>query len=222
VWVRFVEGVQYVRKDAMIAVILLQVSILIAVEKSFASLMPSFALDFLGYQVRDITLLFIVPTAVGTLLGVGLANKLKSRVPKHRLITFGISLDALALLLAVIIVPLTRFLPELIPGFTPEGVRLFLVVLLAATSGFADPFILVSAQTIFQERTPNAEQGRVFGLQNTVQNLFAFVPVIAIGALSGVVAVPVVISALGGIVCITAVVGAVFYHRRQQHTAVKA
>ncbi len=216
VWVRFVEGVQYVRKDAMIAVILLQVSILIAVEKSFASLMPSFALDFLGYQVRDITLLFIVPTAVGTLLGVWLANQLKTRVAKHRLITFGISLDALALLLAVIIVPLTRLLPDMIPGFTPDGVRLTLVVLLATLSGFADPFILVSAQTIFQERTPNAEQGRVFGLQNTVQNLFAFVPVIAIGALSGVVAVPVVISALGGIIALTAIAGAVFYSRRSR------
>ncbi len=215
VWVRFVEGVQYVRKDAIIALLLIQVSILIAVEKSFASLMPSFALDFLGFRVRDITLVFIVPTALGTLLGVAVANRLKRTVPKHRLVNFGITLDALALMLAVAIVPLTRWLPDLIPVFTPDGVRLALVILLALASGFADPFILVSAQTVLQERTPNEEQGRVFGLQNTVQNLFAFVPVVAIGALSGVVPVPAVITGLGVIVAITAVAGAVYYHRHQ-------
>lgn len=215
VWVRFVEGVRYVRKDAIIAVLLLQVSILIAVEKSFASLMPSFALDFLGFRVRDITLVFIVPTAVGTLIGVALANKLKRTVPKHRLVNFGITLDAFALMLAVAIVPLTRWLPELIPALTPDGVRLSLVILLAAASGFADPFILVSAQTVLQERTPNEDQGRVFGLQNTVQNLFAFVPVVAIGALSGIVAVPALISGLGLIVAVTAAGGALYYHRHQ-------
>jgi len=215
VWVRFVEGVRYVRKDSIIAVLLLQVSILIAVEKSFASLMPSFALDFLGFRVRDITLVFIVPTAVGTLLGVALANHLKKKIPKHRLVNFGITLDALALMLAVAIVPLTRWLPDLVPFFSPEGVRLALVILLAGASGFADPFILVSAQTVLQERTPNEEQGRVFGLQNTVQNLFAFIPVVAIGVLSGVVAVPVVIAGLGVIVGITAITGAIYFHRHQ-------
>ncbi|MDP2789584.1 MAG: MFS transporter [bacterium] len=215
VWVRFVEGVRYVRKDSMIAVLMLQVSILIAVEKSFASLMPSFALDFLGFRVRDITLVFIVPTAVGTLLGVALANRLKRTIPKHRLVNFGITLDALALMLAVAIVPLTRWLPDVIPFFTPDGVRLALVILLASASGFADPFILVSAQTVLQERTPNEEQGRVFGLQNTVQNLFAFIPVVAIGALSGIVAVPAVITGLGVIVGLTAIAGAVYYHRHQ-------
>ncbi len=215
VWVRFIEGIRYVRRDAVVMTLLLQVSILIAVEKSFASLMPSFALDFLGFRVRDITLVFIVPTAVGTLLGVALANHLKKKIPKHRLVNFGITLDALALMLAVAIVPLTRWLPDLVPFFSPEGVRLALVILLAGASGFADPFILVSAQTVLQERTPNEEQGRVFGLQNTVQNLFAFVPVVAIGALSGVVAVPVVIAGLGVIVGITAIAGAVYYHRHQ-------
>jgi hypothetical protein len=215
VWVRFVEGVRYVRKDSIIAVLLLQVSILIAVEKSFASLMPSFALDFLGFRVRDITLVFIVPTAVGTLLGVALANHLKKKIPKHRLVNFGITLDALALMLAVAIVPLTRWLPDVIPFFSPDGVRLALVILLAGASGFADPFILVSAQTVLQERTPNEEQGRVFGLQNTVQNLFAFIPVVAIGVLSGVVAVPVVIAGLGVIVGITAITGAIYFHRHQ-------
>ncbi|MEK7570256.1 MAG: MFS transporter [Patescibacteria group bacterium] len=215
VWVRFVEGVQYVRKDALIAVLLLQVSILIAVEKSFASLMPSFALDFLGFRVRDITLVFILPTAVGTLLGVALANRLKRSVPKHRLVNFGITLDALALMFAVAIVPLTHWLSGTVPGFTPDGVRLVLVMLLAGASGFADPFILVSAQTALQERTPNEEQGRVFGLQNTVQNLFAFLPVVAIGALSGIVPVPAVIAGLGAIIGLTAIAGAVFYHRHQ-------
>ncbi|MFA6588312.1 MAG: MFS transporter [Patescibacteria group bacterium] len=218
VWVRFVEGVKYVRKDAIIGVLLLQVSILIAVEKSFASLMPSFALDFLGFRVRDITLVFIIPTAVGTLLGVFLANKLKHRIPLHRLVTFGITLDALALLLAIAIVPLAHWLPDLIPAFSPNGVRLALVILLAGASGFADPFILVSAQTVLQDRTPNHEQGRVFGLQNTVQNLFAFVPVIGIGALSGIIAVPAVITSLGAIVGITAIAGAVFFHKHQLTT----
>jgi MFS family permease len=120
-------------------------------------------------------------------------------------------LDALALLFAVLIYPIANSLHWLLPSLSPEVFRTAIVICLAMLSGFADPFIIVSAQTILQERVPNQEQGRVFGLQNTVQNMFAFLPVFIIGALDGILAVPVIISVLGALIAVMAFLGIYFF-----------
>jgi hypothetical protein len=208
------EGFRYVAKNPLTLFILIQVSTVFAIQKAFISLLPSFALDYLGFTVKSISVILILPVACGTLAGVALANYLKHRVPKQRMITTGMVIDGAALLLAAILYPLAYGAHAIIPGVSVDVLRIAIVILLASAIGFADPFIIISVQTTLQERTPLGEQGRVFGFQSMLQNLFALGVVLMVGVANRFLSVPSVLAILGGITALFAIIGMRFFRHR--------
>lgn len=212
VWERFKEGFAFLRSSRVVLFIVFQVSFLFSIEKTFVSLLPSFSLDLLGFSVESITFLLLLPTGIGTLAGVLLANRLKRRVQKSSLITFGMFLDAFALLCVPFLKSTAGWLDvhtALSAIFALNG----LVIAFAFLSGFADPFIIISAQTALQERTPNEKRGRLFGNQILIMNALSILPVLGIGLLATVVRLEVVIFSLGLLVLFMTFAGMFVYRR---------
>lgn len=205
------EGVRFMLRDKVVRLLLIQVSIIFGIERAFISLAPSFALDWLKISVQDISLYLILPTGIGTLCGTLLANVAKRRVSRNAMVTFGTLLDGVCL----ISLSLFAFFRDTSGGIFGEGGTTTIVVIgiLAFCSGFADPFIIIPAQTVVQERTPKEKRGRIFANLLLFMNALGIIPIIAIGYISTVVPVVTIITALGIIVLIVGIVSA-FYWRR--------
>lgn len=200
---RLREGIRFVLGHPVILFVILQVAVVFSIERSVISLLPSFSEQFLGFSVSDLSFFLILPTGVGTVAGVLVANRLKRRRGKQTLITIGMLLDGIALLALAWWPTLHVFFPNAY-GF---------IIVLAFLSGFADPFIIVPAQTTLHERAPAQDHGRVFGALYTVINAVGIVPVLVIGLLASTVPLAAILTALALAILAMTVAGTLFYRR---------
>lgn len=211
-WSRLTEGVRFVRQHPAVLLTILQVGALFSIERGFISLAPSFSEQLLHFNVEQLSLFLILPTGIGALLGAVVANAVKRRFQKDHLITFGMMLDGLALLLIAFIEPIVGAGPAF--GLTAALALKLFIVTMAVLSGFADPFIIVSAQTAIHELVPNEDRGRVFGSLYTIINAMALVPVLVIGALvSRGFSLTQMVFGLGVAILLATLGGAMFYRR---------
>jgi sugar phosphate permease len=210
---RMLEGIRHIWLNPIIRFVIFQAAIVFSIERAFISLAPSFSQNFLRLNVEGLSLYIILPTGIGTLCGVLLANKLKHKINKGKLITTGMFLDGFALTalaLWMVIFNIVRGVG--IPVTTESFIPVF-VVILAWISGFADPFILVPVQTTIHERTPAEDRGRVFGGLYTFSNIMGLLPVLVIGALSDIVKINYIVIALGAIILAVTVQGIFFFRK---------
>jgi MFS family permease len=208
---RFKEGFQLMREDKVIAFLSFQVSFIFAMERGFLSLAPAFILTWLDLTAEDISLFVILPTGIGTLVGTLMTNVVKKKLPKKYMVTFGTLLDGLCLVLLSLYAPISSALVG--AGVGADHVAVYVVAVLAFFSGFADPFIIVPAQTVMQERTPKEKRGRIFGNLVLLMNVLGLIPVLAIGLLSKAISVVPIIGAMGALILIVGFYG-VWYWRR--------
>lgn len=208
---RLKEGFRFMVQDKVVGFLAFQVSFIFAVEKGFITLLPAFALDWLGVTLDDISLYLILPTGIGTLVGVLAANALKTRMARNRMVTSGTLLDGFALLALSAFGFAKSFAAS--QGLDPFTFSLWYIAVLAFFSGFADPFIIVPAQTVLQERTPKEKRGRVFGNLVLLMNLLGLIPVVAIGLITKFVSIVAVIAGLGTIVVIVGIFGIVYWRK---------
>lgn len=210
---RLKEGIRFVRTDRLILFIIFQVAVVFSIERAFISLVPSFSQDYLKFSVSEISTILILPTGLGTFVGALIANKFKHRVPKNKFINFGMFLDGILLGLFIFFQLFSSFLTSLIPGVDPLTFTKIYIFTLAFFSGFADPFIIVPAQTSLQEKTPNENRGRVFGVLTFTMNIFGIVAVLIIGGLADLLSLPVAVASLSIIILVVATWGVRFYRR---------
>jgi MFS family permease len=176
---------------------------------------PSFAKDVFHLTIEQISYFLILPTGLGAVAGVLVVNRFKHRVPKHRLINIGMILDGLALLLIALWPGAQTVLGSGASAIDPGVLMKWAVAALAFLSGFADPFIIIPAQTALHELTPDEERGRVFGALYTVINFLGIIPVLVIGAVAELVSMNLIILVLGSIILLAAVQGVYFYRRHR-------
>lgn len=209
---RLVEGVRYVRTERIVLFVIFQVALVFSIERAFISLVPSFSQDVLQFSVEQISTLLILPTGIGTLVGALLANRYKYRVARNRLMTFGMCLDGVALFL---LVGYRLFEGDLATLFSADLVTVSKVCvwILAFVSGFADPFIIIPAQTSLQLRVPEESRGRVFGVLTFGMNVMGIIAVLIIGGLADALSLPIVISALAVIILAVTAYGVRFYRK---------
>jgi predicted MFS family arabinose efflux permease len=188
-------------------------AIVFSIQRGFLSMAPAFAENFLKFNLDHISTFLILPVGVGALAGVLLANSIKHRVSKSRMITGGMLINGLALLGLAFWTAGHSALTALGVPISQESFAPIIVSILAFLSGFADPFIIVSVQTALQERTHPNDRGRVFGGLYTFMNIAGLLPILIIGAITNLVNLNVVILILGLIVLVAAVRGIFFYRR---------
>lgn len=171
------DGIAFIRSRRVVWVVVLELAIVFAVERSLIALIPGFAQRVLRFSITDISLLLITPVAAGALVAAGTANLLKHRFGKRRLIAFGILLAGLAL------VGFAAHGAVGDPMLAPrqDAAELLYLVALAALTGFADVLIIIAAQTTLHEETPSHTRGRVFGSLITLMNLVGL-PMILLAA----------------------------------------
>jgi len=202
------EGFAFMMKDKVVAFLMFQVSFIFAVERGFISLAPAFALDWLAIDVSDISLYLILPTGLGTLAGTVATNFLKHRVSRNMMVTGGTLLDGFALVsLAVFAYGRGSFFPDTFSA------TIVAIVILAFLSGFADPFIIVPAQTVVQERTPKEKRGRIFGNLVLMMNLLGLIPIATIGVLSRFVPIVSIVAGLGVLIVIVGFIGVLYWRK---------
>lgn len=212
-WERLKLGVAFIKKHRTVLFVIIQIGIVFSIERGFISLVPSFAKDVFRFSIEEISYYLILPTGIGALAGVLIVNRLKHRFPKHHLINIGMVLDGLALFFIALWPGAQTAMGS---GATVVELTIALrvvVVILAFISGFADPFIIIPAQTALHEMTPDEERGRVFGALYTVINFLGVIPVLVIGALAEYISMNTVIMVLGGIILIAALDGIRYYRK---------
>jgi MFS family permease len=214
-WERLKKGLGFIRRHKVVLFVIIQIGIVFSIERGFVSLVPSFAKDVFHLTIEQISYFLILPTGLGAVAGVLVVNRFKHRVPKHRLINIGMILDGLALLLIALWPGAQTVLGSGASAIDPGVLMKWAVAALAFLSGFADPFIIIPAQTALHELTPDEERGRVFGALYTVINFLGIIPVLVIGAVAELVSMNLIILVLGSIILLAAVQGVYFYRRHR-------
>lgn len=208
---RIREGVGFIRQHPLLMLVIFQAAFSFTIERAFVSLMPGFSEQLLNFTPKDISYFLIIPTGVGAIIGAMLANILQHKIHKPYIINAGIILNGVGLFFVGLYPWVSAWLPT---GVVVGGFGLFSLIyvwLLAVASGIADPFVIVTTQTLIQERTPAATRGRVFGSLVTLMNLLGILPIIAIGWLAQRWTIQTVVFSLGGATLFVAILGGLFY-----------
>lgn len=205
VWNEIREGVRFIRAHQKIFPLVIQFSIVFAIERSVVALLPALAKLVLGFNVQQISLYLIMPAGIGAAIGALLGNALKRRWQKSTLVIVGIFSAGLTLCL----LPLLQSVGDPALPVIHDTAQLWYVISLVFLTGLADVLIIVAAQTTFHEETPNRTRGRVFGSLITMMNLVGLPMIIIVSKLGGVFPILNVFLTLGLIMVVLGVVSMV-------------
>ena len=171
VWQKLVEGLRYIRRDKKLLVVIMQVAFIFSIERVVIALSPSLAREVFNFSLAEISFFLITPLGVGTIIGAAVANKLKIKWPKQRIILIGILLDAIVLFL----LPLFDNISDILKLFynfdvTHAIVLRAYVVFLSAASGLADVLVIIPANSFIHETVESHTRGRVFASMYALMN----------------------------------------------------
>jgi len=156
-----------------------------------AVILPAFGEQVLNINLLNISWIIIFPIAIGAILGaIGVEKRIGS-TGKRKLIGLGGLICGLVLLAVYFLARLgesTLFLPE----------NLVVIMLpLVAVLGFGVSLVMIPAQTLLQEETPNQIRGRVFGAQKLLQGIFLIIPTVFSAVLADILGVKVLLLVIG-------------------------
>jgi MFS family permease len=208
------ELVQLLRADRQMAWAMLHLTLGSTLTLIVAMLAPGFVVRVLEIPAEDMVYV-LAPAGVGMLAAAASLQRLGERLPKERLIHYGLAAVGGALLLVGVLPALWAVLPFTQAGPGEPNLRTLMVAVMAVTlvAGVGFACIIVPAQTILQERAPAASRARIFAVQLMLGSVASVVPLLFIGGIADVVGPPVVCAALG--VGLLALVGALVSHQRR-------
>ena len=167
-----------------------------------AMLAPRYMVTVVGIRADD-TVYVLAPAGVGMALGATVIGRFSRWVPKELLSIAGTFAVAVGMLLLAVVSPAWNFiflgLLSLVvdPATLPRVVSLVtMVMIVAGMTGFALSMMIISAQTILQERAPVETRGRIFAVQIMLGNLASIIPLVFVGQLADWIGVPMVMGLL--------------------------
>ena len=186
------EGISFIRtkKPVFQAIIIMAFTqVIVAILLVIA---PGFAVQFLGIEIEDASLVIMLPAALGMIIASLLLSHYGSRFSRKSMRTNGLLAVAASLLLI--------FLVQRLGFFVLPLVIFFLFAL-----GIGNALINVPAQTILQEETEAKMRGRVYGVLSSLISVGSSLPAVLAGLLADIFGVG------GVILSLSAVVFLVFY-----------
>ena len=185
---------QFVFRDRVVALAMVQWTIGAILGLVVATLVPSFAERLLNVPAEN-AVFVMAPAGIGMVAGTGLLNRWGDRFEKHFLVNVGLFTVAACLFLtgglAFVTAWLTQATPPLIemPTLGEVSVLVPPIMLLALIAGFGFVAIMVPAQTFLQERAPVELRGRVFAVQLMLSNFASILPLLLLGGLADLIGV---------------------------------
>jgi len=203
--VQLMEGLQFIRAHHLLPTLILEVSLLFGIERGVIALIPAVALGYLGFTTFTVSLYFILPLALGTVMGALITNRLKRTARPLTLVHAGMWLEACALLL---VVPASMWLTRLVPAAPAMAVRVACTIAAALCAGLGNVMVVVSTQTLIQRETDDEKRGRVFGGLLTMMNLVGLPFILLLSHLGGSVPLTTLFTVLGLFLAAVAAVSA--------------
>jgi MFS family permease len=161
-----------------------------------AALGPTFMTQIIGLPTEDIGYV-VGPAGIGVFAGALLVTKLARQFERSSVIDWALTCAGIVLLLLALSKSLLNVV--WIGGDAPSSLITIATAVLAAALGVCNAFILVPAQTMLQERSPEQIRARVYATFFMISNTFSFIPIFFAAAsadLFGVVEVLVVVALL--------------------------
>lgn len=169
----------------------------------FAILIPRFMQDVLDQAPESAAFVF-APTGIGALVGLRFIPWIAQR-GRNRVVVIGLIGIAICLLLLAVVEPIADVTREA-PG-TARLARLLRISLLqmltmaiAGPMGFCYALLNAPAQTVLHERAPPDMRGRIFATQVVSANFISLLPLLAVGAITDLVGITVMLLLLGVLV----------------------
>lgn len=165
-WDRVKEGYLFIREKSTILFPLMLIVISEIIVGILAVLTPSFATEILSIDLLDAGLTLVFPAGLGALIGAqGVVWALR-RIRKKKVISFGLFLFTFGLLCFSLIIPS-------LPSWRTQAAVVVVFLL-----GISFVSLIIPAQTLIQENTPEEFRGRVFGVLGFTITLAAILPVL--------------------------------------------
>ncbi len=175
----------------------------------FAILIPRYMTEVLDVPPDNAAFVF-APTGIGALVGLRLLP-IVARRSKNRVVAIGLAGIAVCLVLLALVSPIADFWDGA-PGAL-DVARLLrvsvlqgFVMLFAFPMGLSYALLNAPAQTVLHERAPPEMRGRIFATQVVSANFISLIPLLAIGAITDLVKVTVVLLLLAALVWVVAYV----------------
>ncbi|MDQ3540378.1 MAG: MFS transporter, partial [Chloroflexota bacterium] len=203
IWNDIREGVIFIWQDRELIKAIGYLTLASVTFLLVATMGPEFITNVIGLPKEDIG--FVVgPAGAGVLAGVLLVGRVTRRIEGPVLIDRAMAMAGVFLfLLAVSKDGLDLVWPG---GEAPINARAAAAGTFAAILGICNAFILVPAQTMLQERSPEHIRARIYATFFTVSNTACFVPILFAAALADVIGV---VKVLIGVAVVLSTIGVV-------------
>lgn len=169
----------------------------------FAILIPRYMRDVIEVPADSAALVF-APTGIGALVGLRFIPMF-AKNGKNRVVVIGLAGIAVCLVLLALVNPIADVWKSAPSSLDPSrflrvSLLQALVMCFAGPMGFFYAFLNAPAQTVLHERAPPEMRGRIFATQVVSANFLSLVPLLAIGAITDLLNVTVVLLLLAAIV----------------------
>ncbi len=196
-WNDFTLGYKFIRSHNEILMPLLVIifsQIFVAI---ISSILPSYTKTELGLDLKHVSLVLVVPAAIGALIFTYYLPKLLKKfrkiiIIKSGLIGAGLSLVGLAVL----------------PYLTRDSVLFGAIA--AILLGASSAAITLPSQTLLQEKTPAWFRGRVYGSLSFMLIIATSIPLLAAATMADVMGIPILLI----IMALALFIGYLFIHRK--------
>ncbi len=182
-WNRLKEGYLFIKSEPLVFLPFILLVFAQILSSTSAILFPSYATKILAIDIKDLSIVLIVPAGIGAFLGATTVVRRVGKVRKKTLIEFGVFLASFCLLL----------LAFLVPKVLNFHFRLALTSFIMFLAGIAFVFFAIPTHTLIQEHTPKKLRGRVFGVLGFMITLGMTVPVLAAATIADILGVTVMI-----------------------------
>jgi MFS family permease len=203
---RFVEDLRetwrFLAADSVATMAMLLLTVGATLTLITAMLAPRYMVSVVGIRADD-TVYVLAPAGVGMAIGAAIIGRFSRWVPKELISISGTFAVGVGILLLGVVSPIWNFVFLRLfslfadPATLPRVVSLVTgVMVIAALTGFALSMMIISAQTVLQERAPVETRGRVFAAQIMLGNMASIIPLVFIGQLADWIGVPLVLGLL--------------------------
>jgi len=207
------EGLAYIYSNK---ILLVAIALLTSVQvfiSTMSTLIPEYIEKILQIPATNASYIIMLPLGLGLISGAFFNGAYGKHLPRRKVVEYSIFGVSVCLLLIAFAPVISNYLAFRVVEISTRIRRplehiVGLSSLLATFSfflGFFNVSIVIPAQTVLQENTPEELRGRVFGVLNMMMSSLAVLPVILVGSLADVIGIVRCISTLGFIALFIAI-----------------